>query len=161
MKKSLPILCALVSCLGLYAQEVTVEGLIIPRDNEGMYVRNPNGQFEIKWTDKTQVALEVNTRLFKGLKEGTLDYQVPSSKEIIRFKLPKGPVTGVVGVRSKAQLEKKLKEAMEEKWIGIWTAIALRAKPSAANGIFGGPPVHWPLGPNGQAAHLDHPWRKI
>ena len=92
-----------------------VEGLIIPRDNEGMYVRNPNGQFEIKWTDKTQVALEVNTRLFKGLKEGTLDYQVHSSKEIIRFKLPKGPVTGVVGVRNKAQLEKKLKDELEQK----------------------------------------------
>ena len=95
-----------------------VEGLIIPRDNEGMYVRNPGGQFEVEWTDKTQVALKVNTRLFKGLKEGTLDYQVHSSKEIIRFKLPKGPVTGVVGVRNKAQLEKKLKEAREEKWIG-------------------------------------------
>ena len=43
MKKSVLLLCTLVSCLGLYAQEVTVEGLIIPRDNEGMYVRNPDG----------------------------------------------------------------------------------------------------------------------
>ena len=67
---------ALVSCLSLSAQDVTVEGLIIPRDNEGMYVRNPDGQFEIEWTKETKVALEVNTRLFKGLKGNILHYQV-------------------------------------------------------------------------------------
>ena len=100
------------------ADPVTVEGLIIPRDDRGMYVRNPDGQFEIEWTDKTQVALEVNTRLFKGLKGDNLHYQVHSSKEVIRFTLPKGPVTGIVGVRNKGQLEKKLKEAREENWIG-------------------------------------------
>lgn len=118
MKKSLPILCALVSCLGLYAQEVTVEGLIIPRDNEGMYVRNPDGQFEIEWTKETQVALEANTRLFKGLKGNVFHYQVQASKEVLRFTLPEGPVTGIVGVRSKGQLPKRLKEAHEENWIG-------------------------------------------
>ena len=118
MKNSLPILCALVSSLGLYAKEVTVEGLIIPRDNDGMYVRNPDGQFEIEWTKETKVALEVNTRFFKGLKGNVLHYQVQASKEVIRFTLPKGPVTGIVGVRSKGQLEKRLKEAHEENWIG-------------------------------------------
>ena len=118
MKKSLPLLCTLISCLSLSAQDVTVEGLIIPRDNEGMYVRNPDGQFEVQWSKGTKVALEVNTRLFKGLKGNVLHYQVHSSKEIIRFTLPKGPVTGIVGVRSKGQLEKRLKEAHEENWIG-------------------------------------------
>ena len=118
MKKLVPILCALVSSLGLYAQDVTVEGLIIPRDNEGMYVRNPDGQFEIEWTKETKVALEVNTRLFKGLKGNVLHYQVQSSKEVIRFTLPKGPVTGIVEVRNKEQLETKLKEAREENWVG-------------------------------------------
>ena len=118
MKNSLPILCALVSSLGLYAQEVTVEGLIIPLDNEGMYVRNPDGQFEIEWTKETKVALEVNTRLFKELKGTVLHYQVQASKEVLRFTLPKGPITGIVGVRSKEQLSKMLKEAHEENWIG-------------------------------------------
>ena len=95
-----------------------MEGLIIPRDNEGMYIRNPDGQFEIEWTKETKVALEVNTRLFKGLKGNVLHYQVQASKEALRFTLPKGPVTGIVAVRSKSQLEKKLKEAREENWIG-------------------------------------------
>ncbi|MDE0737240.1 MAG: hypothetical protein OSB47_15560, partial [Pirellulaceae bacterium] len=50
------------TCLPVLSQQqnsntsVTVEGLIIPRDNEGMYVRNPDGQFEIEWNDKTEVA---------------------------------------------------------------------------------------------------------
>jgi len=118
MKKLVPLLCTLISCLGLYAQEVTVEGLVIPRDNEGMYLRNPDGQFEIEWSKETKVALEVNTRLFKGLKGDVLHYQVQASKEVLRFKLPKGPVTGIVEVRNKGQLETKLKEAREENWIG-------------------------------------------
>jgi hypothetical protein len=118
MKKLVPLLCTLISCLGLSAQDVTVEGLIIPRDNEGMYLRNPDGQFEIEWTKKTKVALEVNTRLFKGLKGKVLDYQVQASKEVIRFTLPKGQVTGIVEVRNKGQLETQLKEAREENWIG-------------------------------------------
>ena len=118
MKKLVPLLCTLISCLGLSAQDVTVEGLVIPRDNEGMYVRNPDGQFEIEWSKETKVALEVNTRLFKGLKGNVLHYQVQASKEVIRFTLPKGPVTGIVEVRNKGQLETKLKEAREENWIG-------------------------------------------
>lgn len=40
MKKSLPLLRALVFCLCLSAQEVTVEGLIIPRAYEGTYDRD-------------------------------------------------------------------------------------------------------------------------
>ena len=118
MKKLVPLLCTLISCLGLSAQDITVEGLVIPQDNEGMYVRNPDGQFEIEWTKETKVALEVNTRLFKGLKGDVLHYQVQASKEVIRFTLPKGMVTGIVEVRNKGQLETKLKEARGENWIG-------------------------------------------
>ena len=118
MKKTFPFFWILVSWLGLSAQDVSVEGLIIPRDDEGMYLRNPDGRFEIEWSKETQVALEVNTRLFKGLKGNVLHYHVQASKEIIRFTLPKGPVTGIVAVRSKGQLQKRLKEAHEENWIG-------------------------------------------
>ena len=115
-------LCLFLPFVGLQspalAEQITVEGLIIPRDDDGMYVRNPDGQFEIEWSKQTKVALEVNTRLFKGLKAGELLYQIQASKETVRFSLPKGPVTGIVEVRNKGQLEKKLKEAREENWIG-------------------------------------------
>jgi acyl-CoA thioesterase-1 len=97
--------------------ESTVEGLIIPRDNTGMYVRNPDGQFEIEWTDQTKVALEVNTRLFAELKGNVLRYHVHSSKQKIDFALPEGPITGVVTAR-KGRTASMLKEAADEKWIG-------------------------------------------
>ena len=100
------------------ADSVTVEGLITPRDNEGMYVRNPAGQFEIEWTRDTRVALEVNTRLLGGIKEDGLHYKVHSSREVILFPLPKGPVTGVVEIRHKNHLERIIREAREENWIG-------------------------------------------
>ncbi|MDC0144100.1 hypothetical protein OAK45_06180 [Verrucomicrobia bacterium] len=52
-----------------FSQSATeVSGLIIPRDNDGMYVRNDQGQFEVNWTPKTKVALVVGTRLLGGLK---------------------------------------------------------------------------------------------
>ena len=115
-------LCLLLPFVGLQsaalAEQITVEGLITPRDDGGMYVRNPDGQFEVEWTKDTQFALEVNTRLFKGLKAGELHYQIQASKETVRFPLPKGPITGVVEARNKSQLENKLKEAREENWIG-------------------------------------------
>ena len=47
-----------------FSQSATeVHGLIIPRDNDGMYVHNKEGQVEVSWTSKTKVALVVNTRL--------------------------------------------------------------------------------------------------
>lgn len=78
---------------------VTVSGLIIPRDNDGMYVGNPDGQFEIEWTADTEVTLEVNTRRFANLNNGVLHYKVHSSKQTIDFPLPKGPVTAIKTVR--------------------------------------------------------------
>ena len=96
---------------------ITVEGLITPRDDTGLYVRNGDGQFEIEWTNDTRVALDVNARLLRGIKGGVLSYKVHSSDEIINFPLPKGPVTGIVEIRRKNQLQKALKEARAEKWI--------------------------------------------
>jgi acyl-CoA thioesterase-1 len=96
---------------------VTVEGLVIPRDGDGMYVRNPDGQFEIQWTEKTRVALEVNTRLFKGLKQDVLHYPVQASPEVIDFPVPKGPITGIITLRGGNRVDNALKVAREENWI--------------------------------------------
>ena len=99
---------------------VTMEGLITPRDNEGMYVRNPDGQFEIGWTEKTEVALEVNTRIFKGFEQDVLHYSVHSSPQVIDFPVPKGPVTGIITLRGSTRVDDALKveeisaEAYEE-----------------------------------------------
>ena len=77
-KRTLFAVLAFCSCLPVFGEQknsntsVTVEGLVIPRDDDGMYVRNPDGQFEIEWTEKTEVALEVNTRIFKGFEQDVL-----------------------------------------------------------------------------------------
>jgi hypothetical protein len=94
-----------------------VSGIIIPRDNEGMYVRNDQGQFEVAWTSNTKVALVVNTRLLSGLKGDRLAYKIHSSKEVVTFPVPKGPITGIKASCGGQQLEKALKEAKDENWI--------------------------------------------
>jgi hypothetical protein len=120
---SLFLLLLTCACLPAAAQQknedgsVTVSGLIIPRDDDGMYVRNSEGQFEIEWSAKADVALEVNTRLFAGLEGDVLRYKVHSSKQMIDFALPAGPITGIVTVRAGRHLETALKEANEEQWI--------------------------------------------
>jgi hypothetical protein len=124
MKRVLVVFLATFSlCLPAGAQTrkekdtVTLSGLIIPRDNTGMYVRNPDGQFEIEWTDKTRVALDTNTRLFRGLKKGVLQYNVQASTQVLDFPLPAGPVTGIIKLRNSGRVENALMVAQEESWI--------------------------------------------
>ena len=122
-KGTLFAVLALCSCLTAAAQQkesstaVTVSGLVIPRDDDGMYVRNSDGQFEIEWTEKTEVALEVSTRLFKGLEQNVLHYSVHSSPQVIDFPVPKGPVTGIITLRGSTRVDDALKVAREENWI--------------------------------------------
>ena len=95
-----------------------VSGLILPKDEEGMYVRNEEGQKEVIWTSKTRVALAVNTRSLNGLKGDRLEYKIHSSKEVVTFPIPKGPITGIKKVRRAGkQLEETLKQAREERWL--------------------------------------------
>jgi len=100
--------------------DAEISGIIIPRDNDGMYVRNEEGQFEITWTSKTKVALVVNTRLLGGLKGDRLTYKIHSSKEVVTFSIPEGPITGIKTSPGGSQLERTLKEAREEKWLSEW-----------------------------------------
>ncbi len=71
----LVVLCvAFLSATNSQADEIS--GLIIPRDDTGMYLRNPDGQFEITWTEKTNVALVANTRLFNKWYPNHLKYPI-------------------------------------------------------------------------------------
>ncbi|MBC8327096.1 MAG: SGNH/GDSL hydrolase family protein [Verrucomicrobia subdivision 3 bacterium] len=100
------------------AQPVTeLSGLIIPRDQQGMYVRNEAGQFEVTWTAETQVALVANTRLLSGLTKGRLEYKIHSSKEVISFAVPEGPIMGIKRSRGGRLLEQSLQEAKKERWL--------------------------------------------
>ena len=106
-----------VNHLALSQSATEVSGLIIPRDNEGMYVRNKEGQFEVTWTSKTKVALVVGTRLLGGLKGARLAYKIHSSKEVVTFAIPKGPITGIKTTRGGKILQRDLLAAVKEKWL--------------------------------------------
>ena len=69
------------------------------------------------WTKKTEVALEINTRLLKGLTENVLRYQIHSSSQTLRYNLPAGPITGIIRLRSGKPVEQALQVAREEGWI--------------------------------------------
>ena len=103
--------------LAFSQSETEVSGLIIPRDNDGMYVRNEEGQFEVNWTSKTKVALVVGTRLLGGLKGDRLTYKIHSSKEVVTYPVPKGPVTGIKTTRGGKILQRDLQAAEKEKWL--------------------------------------------
>ncbi len=89
-------------------------GLVIPLDDHSMYIRNPAGQFEVRWTPQTEVALQVNTRQFRNIHDGVLKFAVQASKQTIDFVLPKGPITGIKRIRN---VSSELEAADKEKWI--------------------------------------------
>ena len=102
----------------VFSQSATeASGLIIPRDIDGMYVRNQEGQFEVTWTSNTKVALVVNTRLLGGLKGDRLTYKIHSSKEVVTYSVPKGPITGIKTTRGGKIFQRDLQAAEKEKWL--------------------------------------------
>ena len=114
---SLCVSLATLSAISVFGESEEVSGIIIPRDNDGMYVRNEDGQHEVNWTSETRVALVCNTRLLKGLKGHTLSYVIHSSKEVVTFDLPGGPITGMKTTKGGKHLDNALREAKEENWI--------------------------------------------
>ncbi len=74
--------CSLLFALALpAAAQEEISGLVLPRDDGGMYLRNEDGQFEIEWTDETRVALEVNTRQFAQLAKKVVDLPATVEEE--------------------------------------------------------------------------------
>lgn len=96
---------------------VTKAGLVIPRNGTGMYVRNPDGQFEIEITPKTRYALQVNTRLFRGLQKNVLRYRIQASKQTIDFPVPEGPISAIISLRGARRVGAALAIAEQEHWI--------------------------------------------
>ena len=112
--------CFFASSVVGYGQkqsEIEVSGLIIPRDDKGMYVRNEAGQVEVNWTTETTVALVANTRLLSELKRGRFDYKIHSSKEVISFAVPEGPIMGIKRSQGGRFLEQSLEQAKKESWL--------------------------------------------
>lgn len=104
---------------------ITWAGLIISSDDKGIQLRSADGDVDVRWDENTAIALEVNSLQLDNIKEGVLIYQVPSTKEMIEFRLPPGPVTGVKRVPPGKPLRAALRDAKNEKWIAE-TGLMLR-----------------------------------
>ena len=128
------VLPLLVVSAAFCQSEAEVSGIIIPRDNNGMYVRNEEGQFEVNWTSKTKVALVANTRLLSGLKADRLAYKIQSSKEVVTFAIPAGPITGIKTSRGGKQLERRnFGDAIRIPSAGVHRVVVAEEKGDAAH----------------------------
>ena len=97
--------------------QTEVSGLILPRDDDGMYLLNHQGRHEVVWTPQTRVALVANTRLLGGLKNGRFEYKIHSSKEVLTYAIPAGPVMAVKRSHGGSHLQDDLQGAHQEKWL--------------------------------------------
>ena len=102
---------------GTSAGNTTVSGLVVPGKEMNLALRTRAGQFEFKSNTRTRVALKINTRLLRRLKGGVLSFNVHSSKQVLTYQVPKGPVTGIVALRGPRQVANALATARREKWI--------------------------------------------
>ncbi|PHR90941.1 MAG: hypothetical protein COA78_34270 [Blastopirellula sp.] len=91
-------------------------GLIIPLDDHGMYIRNSSGQHEVKWTNKTKVALQINFRQVGNIKDNVLSYKIHSSSEVLDFSFPKGPISAEKNIRPNTW-KSAAGNAAKESWV--------------------------------------------
>ena len=59
----------------------------------------------------------MNTRLLGGLKGDRLDYRIHSSREVVTFPVPKGPITGIKTTRGGNFLQRTMQAAVKERWL--------------------------------------------
>ncbi len=98
-------------------EKTSVSGLVVPGSETNLALRTRAAQFEFEWNARTRVALKMNTRLLRRLKGGKLSFNVHLSTQVLTYQVPKGPITGIVVLRGRRQVDKALETARREKWI--------------------------------------------
>ena len=63
-------------------------GLIIPLDDESMYVRNPDGQIEIRYQKNTDVAIKLSYGAIREMSDTTIRFENHKALENVEIKLP-------------------------------------------------------------------------
>ena len=99
------------------AGTTTISGLVVPGSEKKLALRTRAAQFEFEWNARTRVALKINTRLLRRLKGGKLSFNVHSSTQVLTYQIPKGPITGIVALGGRRQVDKALATARQEQWI--------------------------------------------
>jgi len=97
--------------------KTTISGLVVPGAEQNLALRTRAGEFGFTTNDRTRVALKLNTRLLRRLKGPKLSFKLHSSTQVLTYQIPKGPITGIVALRGRRQVDKALATVRREKWI--------------------------------------------
>jgi hypothetical protein len=98
---------------------VMVSGLIDSVGRKSLYLRHAGGETEVRFSEKTKIALEANWRQLGDVTGDKIIYKVHSSNQTIEFPLPDGPRSATKTIRAGA-IEKDIKAAKAEKWMSAY-----------------------------------------
>ena len=84
-------------------------GLIIPLDDTSMYVRNPDGQIEIRYQKDTGVALKLSYAAIREMSDTTIRFENHKVLKHVEIKLPETQAYARLFVRRQQDIDQMLK----------------------------------------------------
>ena len=107
---TLGLLCSSsVIAQGLLDFKSMPSGLIIPLDNEGLYVRNPQGQIEVRYQPNTQVVIKLAYDAIREMRDTTIRFENHKVLKDVTIPLPKTQAYARFFVRRQEDLDQILK----------------------------------------------------
>lgn len=69
-------------------ERIEASGLILPLDENSIYLRTRTGQVKVRWHEKTRVAIQLNYRNLENVADNKINFTIHSSSERISIPLP-------------------------------------------------------------------------
>ena len=83
-------------------------GLIIPLDDRGMYVRNPRGQFEVRYRPDTKVAIKLTAFAIREMRDTTIRFENHKVLANVAIELPATQAYAKFYVRRQSDIDQIL-----------------------------------------------------
>ena len=94
---------------GLLDFKRMTSGLIIPLDDQGMYVRNPKGQFEVRYQADTEVAIKLSAFAIREMRDTTIRFENHKVLANVAIELPAIQAYAKFHVRRQADIDQIVK----------------------------------------------------
>lgn len=98
---------------------VMVTGLINSLEGDSMHLRHTAGETEVRFSDATKVALEINWRQLGNVQDNKIVYEIHSLDQTIEFPLPAGPHSATRTV-SAGEVNRAIRAAKAGKWLSAF-----------------------------------------
>jgi hypothetical protein len=108
---------------------VRVSGLVTPDGDRSFTLRNLDGRTTVRWSDPTQVALDVNYHQLEDLRDGAVRFQILREGGEVKIPLPAGPKYARKAVQPR-QAAAALAEARKQRWLSA-RGVAIQCPPLA------------------------------